>query len=62
VASGRLRPADLFASCAVTELDEARLLADAALAAADPGLESLINVNHPGEYAAALARAAQAQK
>jgi molybdopterin-guanine dinucleotide biosynthesis protein A len=57
VASGRLRPADLFAVCTVTRLDEARLLADAALAAADPGLDSLVNVNHPAEYAAALARA-----
>lgn len=56
VAAGRLRPADLFASCAVTRLDEGRLLADAALAAADPGLDSLINVNDPAEYAAALAR------
>jgi molybdenum cofactor guanylyltransferase len=62
VASGRLRPADLFALCAVTELDETRLLADAALAAADPGLDSLINVNHPGEYAAALARSQRDQK
>jgi molybdenum cofactor guanylyltransferase len=62
VASGRLRPADLFASCAVTVLDEARLLADATLAAADPGLDSLINVNHPGEYAAALARSERDQK
>jgi molybdenum cofactor guanylyltransferase len=58
VAAGRLRPADLFASCAVTRADEARLLADPVLAAADPGLDSLINVNHPAEYAAALARAA----
>jgi molybdopterin-guanine dinucleotide biosynthesis protein A len=56
VASGRLRPADLFASCTVTRLDEGRLLADASLAAADPGLDSLINVNDPAEYAAALAR------
>jgi molybdenum cofactor guanylyltransferase len=56
VASGRLRPADLFASCAVTRLDEERLLADPALRAADPGLDSLVNVNEPAEYAAALAR------
>ncbi|HEY0937731.1 MAG TPA: molybdenum cofactor guanylyltransferase [Trebonia sp.] len=59
VASGRLRPADLFAACSVTRLDEARLLAGAALAAADPGLDSLVNVNHPAEYAAARARAAE---
>ena len=60
VASGRARPADLFAACAVTRLDEARLLADPDLHAADPGLDSLVNVNDPAEYAAALARAAQA--
>jgi molybdopterin-guanine dinucleotide biosynthesis protein A len=58
VASGRLRPADLFATCAVLRLDEARLLADPALAAADPGLDSLVNVNDPAQYAAALARPA----
>jgi molybdenum cofactor guanylyltransferase len=57
VAAGRLRPADLFACCTVTRLDEARLLAGPALAAADPGLDSLVNVNHPAEYAAARARA-----
>ena len=57
VAAGRLRPADLFASCAVSRLDEARLLADPELAAADPVLDSLVNVNDPGEYAAARARA-----
>jgi molybdopterin-guanine dinucleotide biosynthesis protein A len=58
VAAGRLRPADLFAGCAVSRLDEARLLAGLELAAADPGLDSLVNVNEPAEYAAALARAA----
>lgn len=57
VAAGRLRPADLFATCAVSRVDEARLLADPALAAADPELDSLVNVNHPAEYAAALDRA-----
>lgn len=57
VASGRLRPADLFAACAVTRLGEARLLADPALRAADPDLDSVVNVNEPAEYAAALARA-----
>ena len=56
VAAGRLRPADLFAACVVSRLDEARLLADPALAAADPALDSLVNVNDPGEYAAARAR------
>jgi molybdenum cofactor guanylyltransferase len=56
VASGRLRPADLFAACTVVRLDEQRLLADPALRAADPDLDSLVNVNHPDEYQAALAR------
>lgn len=56
VAAGRLRPAELFAECAVARLDEAALLADPALAAADPDLESLINVNDPEQYAAARAR------
>ncbi len=56
VAAGRRRPADLFAVCAVTRAEEARLLAGSRLAAADPALDSLVNVNDPGEYAAALAR------
>lgn len=59
VAAGRLRPADLFAECAVTRLDEARLLDDPALAAADPALDSLVNVNDPAEYAQALIRDAR---
>jgi molybdenum cofactor guanylyltransferase len=58
LAAGRRRPADLFAVCTVSRADEARLLADPALAAADPGLDSLVNVNHPEEYAAAVTRAA----
>jgi molybdopterin-guanine dinucleotide biosynthesis protein A len=59
IAAGRLRPADLFAAPAVrvTRPDRARLLADPELAAADPALDSLVNVNEPGEYAAALRRA-----
>jgi molybdenum cofactor guanylyltransferase len=56
VAAGRLRPADLFATCRVARLDEGRLLAGPALAAADPALDSLVNVNDPAEYAAARAR------
>src|ERR1700761_4572492 len=61
VSAGRLRPADLFAACAVSRLDEARLLADPDLAAADPALDSLVNVNDPEQYAAARARAASSQ-
>jgi molybdopterin-guanine dinucleotide biosynthesis protein A len=63
VAAGRLRPADLFAapSVRVTRPDAARLLAAADLAAADPMLDSLVNVNEPAEYAAAVGRAAAAR-
>jgi molybdopterin-guanine dinucleotide biosynthesis protein A len=56
VAGGKLRPAFLFADCAVAILDEAALLADPELAAVDPGLDSVINVNSPADYAAALRR------
>jgi molybdopterin-guanine dinucleotide biosynthesis protein A len=37
-------------------LGEAELLADRALAADDPKLDSLVNVNTPDEYRAALQR------
>jgi molybdopterin-guanine dinucleotide biosynthesis protein A len=56
VAGERLRPAFLFRECAVTRLDDAALLADPALAALDPGLDSLLNVNTPAEYEAARQR------
>lgn len=55
VADGLLKPAFLFERCQVTRLDEAALLADPALAAADPSLESLVNVNEPAHYQLALA-------
>ena len=54
----RLRPAFLFAECAVTRLDEATLLADPALAALDPELDSVLNVNTPEDYQAARRRPA----
>lgn len=50
VAAGRLRPAFLFEQCAVARLDEAALKGDPVLAALDPGLDSLVNVNEPDEY------------
>lgn len=50
LAAGRFRPGELLAQVRVRRLDEAALLADPALAAADPGLDSLVNVNEPGEY------------
>jgi molybdopterin-guanine dinucleotide biosynthesis protein A len=58
VAADRLRPAHLFDQCAVTRLDEARLRQDPALAAVDPELDSVLNVNEPADYQAARARPA----
>jgi molybdenum cofactor guanylyltransferase len=58
VKQDRLRPAFLFAECHVTRLDDAGLLADPALAAADPGLDSVVNVNEPADYRDARARPA----
>jgi len=54
----RLRPAFLFDECAVTRLDEAALRSDPILAALDPELDSVLNVNEPGDYRAARARPA----
>jgi molybdenum cofactor guanylyltransferase len=58
VAQERLRPAFLFEECAVTRLTEADLRRDPVLAALDPELDSVLNVNEPGEYQAARARLA----
>jgi molybdopterin-guanine dinucleotide biosynthesis protein A len=54
----RLRPAFLFAECRVTRLDDAALLADPVLAAVDPDLDSVFNVNTPDDYQAARRRPA----
>jgi molybdenum cofactor guanylyltransferase len=54
----RLRPAFLFDECRVLRLDEDALLGDAALAAADPELDSVLNLNEPADYEAARARLA----
>jgi len=53
VAGGATRPAELFARVAVRPADTAWLLADPALRAADPLLDSLVNVNEPEDYARA---------
>ena len=58
IAEDRMRPAFLFESCRVRRLDADALLADPALAALDPDLESLLNLNGPAEYEAARARRA----
>ena len=46
----RLRPAFLFEQCQVSRLDEAALKDDPVLAALDPDLASVVNVNEPEEY------------
>lgn len=56
VAADRLRPAFLFEQCRVRMLDDAELLRDPVLAALDPDLDSVLNVNTPADYAAARAR------
>jgi molybdopterin-guanine dinucleotide biosynthesis protein A len=59
LAADRLRPFFLFERMRTLIADEALLLAGAELAAADPELRSLRNVNTPEEYKAALAEAAR---
>lgn len=56
LAAGRTWPNALFDRCRVRRLTEADLLADPALAAADPNLDSVLNLNDPADYAAARAR------
>jgi molybdopterin-guanine dinucleotide biosynthesis protein A len=56
----RLGTRALLARCRVRRLDAAALLADPAVAAADPELHSLLNLNEPAEYDAARARPAPA--
>ena len=60
VAERRLRPAFLFDEVRVDRVGESDLLTDAALAAADPDLDSVLNINAPDDYAAARARPAPA--
>jgi molybdopterin-guanine dinucleotide biosynthesis protein A len=56
VAEVRLNPGLLRERCRVAWLDEAQLLADPDLAAADPHLQSVTSVDTPAEYASALHR------
>jgi molybdopterin-guanine dinucleotide biosynthesis protein A len=60
LAAGQRRPAFLLSHprCRTLRLGEAELLADPVLAAADPALESVINVNSPDEYRSARMRPA----
>ena len=58
LAADRLRPAFLFEECRTMRLGEEDLLAAPALRAADPALDSVLNLNEPGDYDAARARPA----
>jgi molybdenum cofactor guanylyltransferase len=58
IAEDRMRPAFLFEACRVRRLDADALLADPALAALDPDLDSVLNLNEPSDYDAARARPA----
>jgi molybdopterin-guanine dinucleotide biosynthesis protein A len=58
IAEDRMRPAFLFEACRVRRLDADALLSDPALAALDPDLDSLLNLNEPSDYEAARARPA----
>lgn len=53
LAQGNDRPGMIFKHCAVTQLDDAGLLADPALAKYDPELASVVNVNTQEDYRAA---------
>jgi molybdenum cofactor guanylyltransferase len=50
VAADRLKPAFLFERCRVLRLDEATMLKDRTLAAVDPDLASVSNLNEPSDY------------
>jgi len=58
IAEDRMRPAFLFEACRVRRLDAPMLLEDPALAALDPDLDSVLNLNEPGDYEAARTRPA----
>jgi len=58
VKEDRLRPAFLFDECAVVRLNDSALRQDPVLAALDPDLDSVLNVNTPDEYQQARARPA----
>jgi molybdenum cofactor guanylyltransferase len=60
VLQDRLRPAFLFDECTVERLDDGALKADALVAALDPDLDSVLNVNTPADYRQARARPAPA--
>ena len=58
VKEDRLRPAFLFGQCQVETLDDDTLRQDPVLAALDPDLDSVLNVNTPADYEEARTRPA----
>jgi molybdopterin-guanine dinucleotide biosynthesis protein A len=58
IAEDRMKPAFLFEVCRVRRLDADALLADPALAALDPELDSVLNLNERTDYEAARERPA----
>jgi molybdenum cofactor guanylyltransferase len=50
VAADRLKPAFLFERCRVLRLSDAEMLRDRSLAALDPDLASVSNLNEPSDY------------
>jgi molybdopterin-guanine dinucleotide biosynthesis protein A len=58
VKEDKLRPAFLFEECRVEMLSDDVLKQDPVLAALDPELDSVVNVNTPDDYQAALGRPA----
>src|SRR3954462_4758085 len=60
IAEDRMRPAFLFDEGRMRQLDDGALLADPALAALDPDLDSVLNLNEPADYEAARRRPAPA--
>jgi molybdopterin-guanine dinucleotide biosynthesis protein A len=58
IAEDRMRPAFLFEICRMRQLDAEALLADPVLAALDPGLDSVLNLNERSDYDQARERPA----
>ena len=58
IAADKLKPAFLFERCRVLRLDDAAMLRDGALAAGDPDLASVRNLNEPEDYDQAHAQPA----
>ncbi|HEY1516329.1 MAG TPA: molybdenum cofactor guanylyltransferase [Solirubrobacteraceae bacterium] len=58
IAADKLKPAFLFERCRVRRLNDEAMLKDPILAALDPDLASVRNLNEPSDYAEARSRSA----